>query len=101
MLNVYAPAAERSEIDEGAVSAAVRANPRAYTRRLRNADPLSRRDRIAAWAGITIFVLTIAVSTSLDRITSDLLIAGISQGIVVVGWVAHRRRGLGRALGSC
>ncbi|MGI8507076.1 MAG: hypothetical protein ACR2MK_09815 [Solirubrobacteraceae bacterium] len=87
-LTVYAPAGERSGTDEEAVSAAVRANLRAYTRRLRKADPLSRRDRIAAWVGITIFLLSIVVSTLLDRVTSDVIVAGVSQGIVVVGWVA-------------
>jgi hypothetical protein len=87
-LTIYAPATERAGTDEQAVTAAVQANLRAYTRRLRKADPLSRRDRLAAWVGITIFVLTIIVSTTLDRLTSDVLIAGISQGIVVVGWVA-------------
>jgi len=87
-LTVYAPAVERSRTDEAAVSAAVRADLRAYTRRLRKADPLSRRDRIAAWVGITIFLLSIVVSTLLERITSDVIVAGVSQGIVVVGWVA-------------
>jgi hypothetical protein len=88
ILTVYAPAVERSHTDENAVKAALRADLRAYTRRLRQAAPLSRRDRIAAWVGIAIFLLSIAVGTSLDRITDNVFVAGISQGIVVVGWVA-------------
>ncbi len=87
-LTICAPASERVGTDERAVSAAVRADLRAHTRRLRNAEPLSRRDRIAAWVGITIFLLTIAISTSLDRLTSNVIVGGISQGLVVVGWVA-------------
>lgn len=88
ILTVYAPASERSAADERAVGAAVRADLRAHTRRLRQATPLSRRDKIAAWVGILIFLLSIAVSTSLDRLTSGVLVAGVSQGIVVIGWVA-------------
>jgi hypothetical protein len=87
-LTIYAPASERPETDERAVSAAVRADLRAHTCRLRKAEPLSRRDRIAAWVGLTIFLLTIAISTSLDQLTSDVIVAGISQALVVVGWVA-------------
>jgi hypothetical protein len=87
-LTVYAPAAERSSTDEQAVGGAVRADLRSHARRLRQAAPLSRRDKIAAWVGVTVFLLSIAVSTSLDRISSDPLVAGVSQGIVVVGWVA-------------
>ena len=87
-LKVHAPATERSITDEHAVGVAVRADLRAHTRRLRQAAPLSRRDRIAAWVGITIFLLSIVVSTSLDRISDNVFVAGVSQGIVVVGWVA-------------
>lgn len=87
-LTVYVPASERSHTDQEGVSAAVRADLRAHARRLRQAEPLSRRDKIAAWVGITIFLLSIVVSTTLDRLTSDVIVAGVSQGIVVVGWVA-------------
>jgi hypothetical protein len=87
-LNVYAPATERSATDVEAVSAAVRADLRNYTRRLGRAAPLSRREKIAAWVGITIFLVTIVVATLLDRATSDVIVAGLSQGIVVIGWVA-------------
>lgn len=88
ILHVHAPATERPAIDERAVGVAVRADLRAHARRLHYANPLARRERIAVWAGVLIFLLTIAVSTSLDRVSSDVLVAGISQGIVVIGWVA-------------
>lgn len=87
-LTVYAPASERGTTDERAVSVAVRANLRAHTRRLHYANPLTHRERIAVWSGVLIFLLTIAISTLLDRISSDVLVVGISQGIVVIGWVA-------------
>jgi hypothetical protein len=87
-LTVYAPASERSETKEAGVRAAVRADLLAHTGRLRDADPLSRRDRTAAWIGITVFLVSIALSSSLDRITDNVFVAGVSQGIVVIGWVA-------------
>jgi hypothetical protein len=87
-LTVYAPASDRARIDEQAVGTAVRADLRAHTRRLREASPLSRRERIAAWTGVILFLISIVISTSLDRLSSDPLVAGVSQGIVVVGWVA-------------
>jgi hypothetical protein len=66
----------------------VRADLRAHTRRLHYANPLNRRERIAVWAGVLIFLITIAVSTLFDKEFTGVLIAGISQGIVVIGWVA-------------
>ncbi len=87
-LTVCAPASERPGTDAQAVGVAVRADLRAHTRRLHYANPLTQRERIAVWAGVLIFLLTIAVSTLLDRVSSDVLVVGISQGIVVIGWVA-------------
>jgi hypothetical protein len=87
-LHVHAPATDRVATDEQAVGVAVRADLRAHTRRLHHANPLNRRERIAVWAGIVIFLITIAVSTALDKASSAELVAGISQGIVVIGWVA-------------
>ncbi len=88
VLHVHAPASERPCTDEDGVEAAVRTDLRAHTRRLRYANPLTRRERVAVWAGVAIFLLTIVLSTTLDRISSDVIVAGISQGIVVIGWVA-------------
>ena len=87
-LDVHAPASERSQTNEQAVTTAVHADLRSHTRRLRQAEPLSHRDKVAAWIGVTVFLLSIAVSTTLDQLSSAVIIAGISQGIVVVGWVA-------------
>ncbi len=87
-LTVYAPATDRPQTDEQAVSVAVRADLHAHTRRLHYANPLTHRERIAVWAGVLIFLATIAASTLLDRVSSDVLVVGISQGIVVIGWVA-------------
>jgi hypothetical protein len=88
ILHVHAPATERAATDEGAVGVAVRADLRAHTRRLHYANPLNRRERIAVWAGVLIFLITIAVSTLFDKEFTGVLISGISQGIVVIGWVA-------------
>jgi hypothetical protein len=87
-LHVHAPASERVATDEHAVGIAVRADLLAHTRRLHHANPLNRRERITVWAGVVIFLITIAVSTALDKASTAELIAGISQAIVVVGWVA-------------
>jgi hypothetical protein len=88
ILHVHAPATDRAVTDEHAVGVAVRADLRAHTRRLHYANPLNRRERIAVWAGVLIFLITIAISTLLDKEFTGVLIAGISQGIVVIGWVA-------------
>ena len=87
-LTVYALASDRPWTDEQAVGTAVRADLRAHTRRLRQASPLTRREKIAAWTGLIVFLISIVISTSLDQLSSDPLVAGVSQGIVVVGWVA-------------
>jgi hypothetical protein len=87
-LHIYVPAAERPGTDEEAVKKAIHADLRAHTRRLHYANPLTHRERVAVWAGIVIFLLTIALSTTLDRISTAVIVAGLSQGIVVIGWVA-------------
>jgi hypothetical protein len=88
VLHVRLPAAQRAVTDERDVRDAIRGDFRSYTRPFRKANPLTRHDRLAIWAGILIFLLTIAVSTALDRESKDVLTAGISQAIVVIGWVA-------------
>lgn len=80
--------AERSPSDQEAARAAIRNDLRIHTRPLWRAAPLSRREKIAAWVGIVMFVISIAISTTIDRISTAALVAGVSQGIVVVGWVA-------------
>ena len=68
--------------------AAIRGDLRASREPLRRAGPLSRRERNALWIGVVIMFATIVVSTLLERATDDVLVAGVSQGIVVFGWVA-------------
>jgi hypothetical protein len=87
-LTVYAPATDRATTDEQAVGIALRGDLHAHTHRLHYANPLTRRERIAVWAGVAIFLLTIVVSTLLERGSSGVLVVGISQAIVVIGWVA-------------
>jgi hypothetical protein len=88
VLLIYAPAAVRPGTDERAVEAAVRADMRTNTQPLRHANPLNRHDRIAIWGGTVIFVITVVLSTVLDEGGPGVLVAGISQAIVVIGWVA-------------
>ncbi len=44
--------------------------------------------RVTALVGTIVFPASIVVSTILERLTNDVLIAGLGQGIVVIGWVA-------------
>lgn len=87
-LTVYAPASERYATDEEAVATAIRADLHRNTQRLHKAFPLSRRDKIAALTGIIVFLVSIFVSTLIEQESSAVLVAGIGQAIVVVGWVA-------------
>jgi hypothetical protein len=87
-LTVYAPASERSETDEGAVRAAIHRSLEKAAGPLRRVDPLSRQEMVALRIGIVFLFLSIVVSTAIERSTDDVFLAGISQGILVVGWVA-------------
>ena len=88
VLTVYAPAAERAETDEAAVAAAIRASLTSASGPLRRVDPLSRQEKISLRLGLLFWFLSILVSTAIDRASEDVVAEGISQGIVVVGWVA-------------
>jgi hypothetical protein len=88
VLLVYAPVAHRADIDQAAVQDAVRADMRINTQPLRRANPLNRHDQLAIWTGTIIFLITVAISTTLDKESHAVLIAGVSQAIVVIGWVA-------------
>jgi hypothetical protein len=87
-LIVYAPESERAHTDEQAVRVAISSDLRASREPLRRAGPLSRRERIALWIGIAFFLASIAASTGLERLTNDVIIEGMAQGLVLVGWVA-------------
>ncbi len=87
-LTVYAPASERPDTDESAVRAAIHRSLDKAAGPLRRVDPLSRQEMVAIRIGILFLFLSIVVSTAIDRASSDVIMEGISQGILVVGWVA-------------
>ena len=87
-LTIYAPASERSETDERAVRTAIHRSLEKAAGPLRRVDPLSRQEMVAVRIGVLFLFLSIMVSTAIDRSTDDLILAGISQGILVFGWVA-------------
>jgi hypothetical protein len=87
-LTVYAPDSEREKVDTHAVAVVLRSGFQAYTQPYHHAAPLSHWQRVAAWVGTIIFLGSIVVSTGLEKLTDAVIIVGISQAIVVVGWVA-------------
>lgn len=87
-LTLYAPASERADTDERAVAAAIRSTLRSGSGPLRRLDPLSRQEKVTAAVGIAFWFASILVSTGIDRVSEDVIAEGISQGIVLVGWVA-------------
>lgn len=87
-LIVYAPEAERASTDDEAVKTAIRTSLRSASGPLRRVDPLARQDRVAAWIGVAFLFASIVISTALDNASDDVLVQGISQGALVVGWVA-------------
>jgi hypothetical protein len=87
-LVIYAPKSDRESTDEVAVGTAIRTSLRKASGPLRRIDPLSRQEKVAAGIGIAFLVICVMASTALDQASSDLLVAALSQAIVVVGWVA-------------
>jgi hypothetical protein len=87
-LTVYAPEADRAGTDEGAVATAIRTNLHVYSGPLRRTGRLSRRERIGLGFGVVVMFGCIAVSAAIDRLRTNPIVEGISQGIVLVGWVA-------------
>jgi len=87
-LVIYAPESERSETDEDAVRASIHRSLRAASGRLKDIEPLSRQEKVAARIGILFLFLSIVVSTAIDQATDDVVAEGFAQGILVVGWVA-------------
>jgi hypothetical protein len=87
-LVIYAPSSDQANTDEEAVITAIHVSLRRASGPLRRIDPLSRQEKIAAWLGIGFWFLSIAISTAIDRSSENVLAEGISQGIVLVGWVA-------------
>jgi hypothetical protein len=87
-LTVYAPADQRTDTDEDAVRAAIHHDLRALCGRLRDARPVSRHYRIEMRLGIILLLGSIIISTLLDRLSEAVLVEGVAQGILIVGWVA-------------
>lgn len=87
-LTIYAPAAERADTDEHAVTIAVHTSLRRATGPLRRVAPLTRQEKVAFWIGIIVWVVSIVVATAIGQDEDDVLADVLSQGIVLVGWVA-------------
>ena len=87
-LRLYLPESERPSTDEAAVRAAIRSDLTLASGSLRDVDPLTRSDRIAAWIGIVLLFVCITASTAIDRATDELVLQGVSQAILLLGWVA-------------
>jgi hypothetical protein len=87
-LNIYAPESDRASTDEDAVQSAIRTSLGKASGPLRRIDPLSRQEKVAAWIGIAFLLICVVASAALDQVSDEVLIAALSQAIVVVGWVA-------------
>ncbi len=88
VLTVWAPEHERAGADEGALRATINSSLRAASGPLRVADPLPRSEMIAARLGVALLFACIVVSAALDRLSEDVIVEGVSQGILVLGWVS-------------
>jgi hypothetical protein len=87
-LTIYAPESDRAGTDEAAVRQAIWASLRKASGPLRLIDPLSRQERVAAWIGVAVLLICVVSSTAIDQATDNVFISGLSQGILLVGWVA-------------
>ena len=87
-LTIYAPASDRPDTDEHAVRTAIHRSLEKAAGPLRRVDPLSRQEMVGIRIGILFLFLSIVVSTAIDRASENVIMEGISQGILVVGWVA-------------
>jgi hypothetical protein len=87
-LMIYAPASDRAATDEDAISRAIHSGLDSASGPLKRVDPLSRQEKISLRLGLVFWFASILFSTGIDRSSQDVLAEGISQGIVVVGWVA-------------
>jgi hypothetical protein len=87
-LTIHVPESERPRVDTAGVTVALRKGFRTYAGPYHQAAPLSRSERVGAWWGTVVFLASIILSALLDKLTSNVFVLGISQGIVVLGWVA-------------
>jgi len=88
VLTLVVPESERAGTDEHAVVTAIRRSLREASGPLRRIDPLTRQEKIAFWLGIFFWFLSIFLATAIDQASTDVLASTVSQGIVLVGWVA-------------
>jgi hypothetical protein len=87
-LTIHAPEEERERTDERAVATAIGSDLEAASGSLSDVDPLSRSETIAAAIGITVLFVCIVASTWLDEQSSNVFLQALSQGILLLGWVA-------------
>jgi len=87
-LTLYVPEGERANTDETAVKEAIRSDVTLASGSLRDVDPLTRSEQIAAWIGIVLLFVCIIASTAIDRATDEIVLQGVSQAILLLGWVA-------------
>ena len=87
-LTLDVPESERSSTDEQAVRRAIAATLELASGPLRHLDPLSRSDRVAALIGLATFFVCIVVSTALDQLSESPFLQGLSQALLLLGWVA-------------
>jgi hypothetical protein len=87
-LTVYAPESDRADTDEDAVREAIWTSLRKSSGPLRRVDPLSRQEKVSAWIGVAVLLACVWASTGMDQLTDNLVVQGLSQGILLVGWVA-------------
>ncbi len=87
-LTLILPASERACTDEDGVRTAIRGDLEASCGPLRHAGPLTHQHRITLVVGLLALIITIGVATLLQRITDSLVVAGIAEGITLIGWVA-------------
>jgi hypothetical protein len=87
-LTIYAPESDRASTGEDAVRTAIRTSLRKASGPLRRIDPLSRHEKVAANIGIAVLLICVMVSTAMIQASNNVVVEGLSQGILLVGWVA-------------
>jgi hypothetical protein len=85
-LTVYAP--EGADTDEDAVRSAIGTSLRRASGPLRRIDPLSRQEKVAASIGIVFLLACVMASTAMSQGSNNVLVEGLAQAILLVGWVA-------------
>jgi hypothetical protein len=87
-LTIYTPESDRAGTDEDAVRRAIRTSLDKSSGPLRRIDPLSRQEKVAATIGIVVLLACVMVSTGMDQASSNVFVQGLTQAILLVGWVA-------------